>query len=463
LDVVYYFGEVFTPMAFMLLVGGTIGGLILRATPGLSPTMAVALLNPFTFRLEPAHGLILLGAAYTSTVVGGPVSAILLKIPGAPANIATTLDGHTMAMQGRGPKALQLSFLSSADGGIFGVLLLIFLTPMLAKWALAFGPSHLFWLAILGVTVIGTSDTNSVVKGLLFGCMGMWLATIGTDDIMGAQRFIVHPSLAGGISIVPALIGLFAIPQVLALFARGRQPVGSDVITVQKHSIGRAMREMIRCWRALSINSFEPIANWGADPAVFFVGADSEFNSMQDVVAWAKENPGKLTLSGSGAGLFVGHHIAALQLEAAADVNLAYIPNNSGGAGAMKAVIAGEVMGGVNNLSDAYRAANAGSVKILGVFDTERSTFLPDVPTLQEVGYDIDNLSVNYRGIMVPKGTPQEAIDKLAAVMPAMFADPNVAKQMEAGGSPMKVMTRDEVIEMWAARQKTLEKLLAGL
>lgn len=210
-----------------------------------------------------------------------------------------------------------------------------------------------------------------------------------------------------------------------------------------------------------SVDSFEPIANWGADPAVFIVGADSEFNSMQDVVAWAKENPGKLTFS--GAGLFVGHHIAALQLEAAAEVKLAYIPNNSGGAGAMKAVIAGEVMGGVNNLSDAYRAANAGSVKILGVFDTERSKFLPDVPTLQEAGYDIDNSSVNYRGIMVPKGTPQEVIDKLAATMPAMFADPNVAKQMEAGGSPMKVMTRDEVIEMWAARQNTLEKLLAGL
>ncbi|MBC7181051.1 MAG: tripartite tricarboxylate transporter permease, partial [Roseovarius sp.] len=235
MDFIYYFGEVFTPMAFMLLVGGTIGGLILGATPGLSPTMAVALLIPFTFRLEPAHGLILLGAAYTSTVAGGAVSAILLKIPGAPANIATTLDGHAMALQGRGAEALQLSFLSSAAGGVFGVLLLIFLTPMLAKWALAFGPSHLFWLAILGVTVIGTLDTNSVVKGLLSGCMGMWLATIGFDDIMGAQRFIVHPALAGGVSIVPALIGLFAIPQVLAMFARGRQPVGSDVIAVQKH------------------------------------------------------------------------------------------------------------------------------------------------------------------------------------------------------------------------------------
>src|SRR6056300_915179 len=116
-----YFGDVFTPVSFGLLLLGTIGGLILGATPGLSPTMAVALLIPFTFHLQPVQGLILLGAAYTSTVAGGAVSAILLKIPGAPANIATTLDGHTMAKKGQGAKALQLSFLASAIGGLFGV------------------------------------------------------------------------------------------------------------------------------------------------------------------------------------------------------------------------------------------------------------------------------------------------------------------------------------------------------
>lgn len=209
------------------------------------------------------------------------------------------------------------------------------------------------------------------------------------------------------------------------------------------------------------VDSFEPIANWGADPAVFVVPTDSEFTSMQDVVDWAKENPGGLTFS--GAGLYVGHHIAALQLEKAAGVKLAYIPNNAGGAGAMKAVIAGDVMGGVNNLSDAFRAQEAGNVRILGVFDLERSDFLPDVPTLQEQGFDIDNASVNFRGIMVPKGTPQPIIDQLAEIVPTMFENARVQGKMEEGGSPMHVMTRDEVIEMWAARQKTLQELLAGL
>ena len=255
MEFLYYMGDVFTPINFALLLVGTIGGLILGATPGLSPTMTVALMIPFTFKLQPEQGLILLGAAYTSTVAGGAVSAILLKIPGAPANIATTLDGHTMAQKGQGAKALQLSFIASAVGGLFGVFLLIFLTPVLAKWALAFGPSELFWLAILGVTVIGTLDSSSVVKGLLSGCIGLWLATIGFDDIMGAQRFIFHPSVSGGINVIPALIGLFAIPQVITMFAKGRTGSDAEIITVQRHPIRRAFSEVFSRKRALAIGT----------------------------------------------------------------------------------------------------------------------------------------------------------------------------------------------------------------
>ena len=96
--------------------------------------MAVALLIPFTFHLPPAQGLMLLGAAYTSTVAGGAVSAILLKIPGAPANIATALDGYAMAQKGQAAKALQICFISSAIGGVLGVLVLIFLTPVRRRW-----------------------------------------------------------------------------------------------------------------------------------------------------------------------------------------------------------------------------------------------------------------------------------------------------------------------------------------
>jgi tripartite-type tricarboxylate transporter receptor subunit TctC len=235
----------------------------------------------------------------------------------------------------------------------------------------------------------------------------------------------------------------------------------SDGYTLGAYNIPHFIAQSIEGGVSYSADSFEPIANWGADPAVFVVATDSEFNSMNDVVDYAAANPGKLTFS--GAGLFVGHHIAALQLEKAAGVKLAYIPNDKGGAGAMKAVIAGEVLGGVNNLSDAFRAREAGNVKILGVFDLERNDFLPDVPTLKEQGFDIDNSSVNFRGVMVPKGTPQPIIDKLAEVVPTMFANGRVAGKMKAGGSPMHIMTRDEVIEMWKAREVALTELLAGL
>lgn len=250
-----YFGGVFEPLSFLLLLVGTIGGLILGATPGLSPTMAVALLIPFTFQLSPTQGLILLGAAYTSTVAGGAVSAILLKIPGAPANIATALDGNEMAKRGEGARALHLSFIASGVGGVIGVLLLIFLTPVLAQWALSFGPSHLFWIAILGVTVIGSLDSKSFVKGLLSGCIGLWLSQIGYDEILGTERFIFTDALTGGIHIIPALIGLFAIPQIMEMLSKGRTKRSIEALEVPKHPIKASLKEVAGSKRALSIGT----------------------------------------------------------------------------------------------------------------------------------------------------------------------------------------------------------------
>lgn len=255
MDFLYYFGDVFTFTAFGLLLLGTFVGLILGATPGLSPTMAVALAIPFTFRMEATHGLILLGALYTSTVAGGAVSAILLKIPGAPANIATTLDGHTMAKKGEGKRALQLSFLASLVGGVIGVMLLIFFTPILAKWTLQFKSAESFWVAIVGITIIGTLGSKSVVKGLLAGCIGMWIGTIGFDDIQGAQRFIFHSSLSGGIHIIPALIGLFAIPQIIDMFIKGRSKDDMEVLQIKPHPLSAAIREVGKRTRALGIGT----------------------------------------------------------------------------------------------------------------------------------------------------------------------------------------------------------------
>ena len=248
-----HIGGVFSPANFLALCLGTAGGLVMGALPGLSPTMAVALLIPFTFHMEPTTGLVLLGATYTATVAGGAVSAILLNIPGAPANIATLFDGHKMAEQGRGAEALQLSFLSSGVGGLLGVFVLVFFTPLLAEWALDFGPSHLFWMAVLGVTVIASLSSGSVVKGLIAGCAGLWISTVGYDDIHGVERFVFTSHLDGGSNIIAALVGLFAVPQVLEMLARARTGAAERIGTLARHSVLRAARTVASKFRAMSV------------------------------------------------------------------------------------------------------------------------------------------------------------------------------------------------------------------
>ena len=249
-----YFSNVFTFSNIVILVLGTIGGLLLGAAPGLSPTMAVALLIPFTFKMSPEQGLIMLGAVYTATVAGGAISAILLKIPGAPANIATVMDGYPMAKNGRSKEALHYCFISSFIGGVIGIFVLIFFTPVLANFALKFGPSHMFWIAIFGVTVIATLDSNSILKGLFSGAMGLWLATIGYDSVLGVERFVFNPIFSGGINIIAALVGLFAIPQVLSML-EDKQNKPSDQFEMEKRSLYQSFIYNISRVKALIVGS----------------------------------------------------------------------------------------------------------------------------------------------------------------------------------------------------------------
>ncbi len=207
-----------------------------------------------------------------------------------------------------------------------------------------------------------------------------------------------------------------------------------------------------------NVDNLEPVGNWGADPAVLIAGKDSPFNSAKELVEFAKSNPGKLTVS--GAGKFVGHHIAYLQFEKAAGIKMKYVPGK-GGVGAMKLVKGGQVKAGFNNLSDAARAA--ADIKILAVADLERHQFLPDVPTFKELGIPVDNSSVNFRGLMVPKGTPQNVIDHLAKTVPIMFKDKKTLGKMKQTNSPVRIMSRDEVVSMWKERQTALSELLKDL
>ncbi len=207
-----------------------------------------------------------------------------------------------------------------------------------------------------------------------------------------------------------------------------------------------------------NIRNMEPIVNWGTDPAVLVVPKNSPFNSVDDLVKYAKDNPGKVTVS--GAGLYVGHHIAMLQLEKSSGIELKYIPYK-GGVPALLAVISGEVMAGFNNTSDAYRSRDR--IKILAVADLERNSFIPDVPTFKELGYDVDDASNNRRGVAAPKGTPPEIIKKLEEAFLKMFNDKKVQKRMKQTGCGMKVLNREETLKEWQRTEETLKVVLKKL
>lgn len=193
-------------------------GLVAAALPGLTPPIAIAMMMPFTFNMEPMAGLAVLAAIYMAAEYGGSISAILLNTPGTSAAVCTAIDGFPMATQGRAQEALHASVIGSCFGGAVGVLVLLFLTPFLAKVALLLGPPEMFWLAVAGLSLVCSLAGDSFLKGLIMACFGLWISVIGQDLSTGILRFCYGtPNLASGVPFVPALMGFFGISQMLIL------------------------------------------------------------------------------------------------------------------------------------------------------------------------------------------------------------------------------------------------------
>lgn len=209
-----------TPFNVLLAVGGIVAGTIIGALPGLTATMAVAVLVPFTFGMPPSSALIALGAIYTGAIYGGAYSAVLLNTPGTPSAIATTFDGYPMARRGDGDLAITLACLASVIGGLVGAAFLLLLAPPLADVALKFGPVEYFWLAIFGLTLIASLSEGSLLRGLIGGCVGLMLGTIGVAEVGGDIRYVGDfQGLLGGLDVIAALIGLYCIPVLIDLVA----------------------------------------------------------------------------------------------------------------------------------------------------------------------------------------------------------------------------------------------------
>lgn len=235
----------------LLILLGTVGGLIVGGMPGLSATMGLALLVPFSYTLGSTAGLVLLGAFYVGAIYGGSFTAIMVNAPGTPSSIATALEGYPMTRQGRSEEAVIGSTVGSFIGGLLGIVALIAIGPILAGFALRFGPQENFWIAVFGLTIVVTLAEDSLLKGVLGALFGILLSTIGLAPVGGDVRFTFGMSeLQGGVELIPAMIGLFTIPEVIRLI-RGRG-VDAEVRQEKQQSLSAA-------WAAASRILLRPV------------------------------------------------------------------------------------------------------------------------------------------------------------------------------------------------------------
>lgn len=232
--------NVFDPTNLLAILMGTLIGIVVGSMPGLSATMAIALLLPITFAMPPATGISMLAALYISAMYGGSIAAILLRTPGTPAAAATVMDGYPMAMKGKAGQALGISLSASLVGGIISAIVLLTLAPLLGSLALHFGPVELFAVAVLGITIVGSLSSGSMIAGLFSGILGLLIATIGMDPTTGTPRFTFGElNLFAGVPFTVALIGLFSIPQAIRLVIQGDKKKGEAVSAITDRILPR--------------------------------------------------------------------------------------------------------------------------------------------------------------------------------------------------------------------------------
>lgn len=229
------FSQVLNLNCMILIVIGVAVGIIFGAIPGLTATMAVALCLPMTFGMSPIAGLSLLLGLYIGGISGGLISAILINIPGTPASVATTFDGHPMAQRGEAGKALGAGILFSFIGTLISILILVFISPPVANFAIKFGPYEYFAVGVFSITLVSGLVGGSVAKGLASGAIGICIAMIGSAPIDSAKRFTFgFYDLATGFDLLPVLIGLFAITEILKTAEEG---ISGETTKIHKYTI----------------------------------------------------------------------------------------------------------------------------------------------------------------------------------------------------------------------------------
>jgi putative tricarboxylic transport membrane protein len=276
-----------TPSYLFWLTLGVMIGMVVGTLPGLTATMGTALLVPFTFALPPGAGIAMLGGLYVCAMFSDAIPACLVNTPGTPAAMATAFDGHPMVQQGRGQEAIVGACFASAFGTLFGATCYLLLAwPMIAV-ALKFGPSEFFWLGIFALTIIGSLAGDSIIKGLAGGAIGLLISSVGISHGNEVARFTFGvPEFRGGVSLVAGLIGVFAVPQVLAMVAELRK---KEFIAEYKPKGGETMKTIkkvisnpVHIIRSGVIGSFIGILPGAGSPIAALV-------SYNEAVRWSKD------------------------------------------------------------------------------------------------------------------------------------------------------------------------------
>lgn len=241
---------------FLIIPLGLAIGIVVGAIPGLTSDLGIILCIPLTYGMDPTMAILMLLAIYCGGTYGGSITAILINTPGTSANAATLFDGYPMTVKGKAFKALQMALFASTIGGLVSAFALLFLAPLIAKITLLFGPAEYFALAVFGLSVIAGVSNNSIFKGLIGACIGLFIATVGVDAISGTSRFIFgQRKLMAGIDLIIALIGLFAISEILM---KSKYDPKTDHKTISASAITKdkiTKEEYRRCRRPIALGS----------------------------------------------------------------------------------------------------------------------------------------------------------------------------------------------------------------
>jgi putative tricarboxylic transport membrane protein len=241
----------FTPGGALFLLLGVIIGLVFGVMPGLGGTTAIAILMPLTFSMEPNHAMALVGGIMGAVSAGGSITAILLNTPGTAPNAATCFDGYPLAQQGKAGLAIGAAATASTLGGLIGVVVLIAIIPVMKAIVLLFGPPEYFMLALMGLSAIALSTGGQFLRGLIAGAFGLMLSFVGYNAVSGGVRFTLGVEyLWDGIPLVPALTGLFAVSEMIALSVSGGT-IAKDQTASGVASVWEGVVAVFRHWKTL--------------------------------------------------------------------------------------------------------------------------------------------------------------------------------------------------------------------